>query len=116
MDGIETGMEGMVKTKALPPSVDKGMSKVTGCHRQEVITRKELSGKKLQDTNNSTVDCVRTKGQQSFPKKKSQVFICRHPNRQTEFIPKPNATNCGLVAVKTTFRGVRKIICRNAEA
>lgn len=72
MDGIETGMEGMVKTKALPPSVDKGISKVTGCHRQEVITRKELSGKKLQDTNNSTVDCVRTKGQQSFPKKKSQ--------------------------------------------
>ena len=48
------------------------MSKVTGCHRQEVITRKELSGKKLQDTNNSTEDCVRTKGQTSFPKKASK--------------------------------------------
>ncbi len=69
IDGIETGNEGFLKVKSLPASVDQGSITVTGCHRQELIRRKAGQGHKLQDTNNSSVDCERVKGQTSFPKK-----------------------------------------------
>lgn len=72
MDGIETGNEGAVKVKSLPPSVDQGVITVTGCHRQELIQRKKGANGKLLDTNNSTNDCERVKGQNSFPKKTPQ--------------------------------------------
>lgn len=69
IDGIETGNEGAVKVKSLPSSVDKGYITVTGCHRQESIRRKVGANHKLIDTNNSSEDCVRVKGQTPHPKK-----------------------------------------------
>lgn len=68
LDGIETGNEGTLKVKSLPPSVDKGHITVTGCHRQELIQRKKDANGKLIDTNDSSEDCERIKGQNSFPK------------------------------------------------
>lgn len=82
IDGIETGNEGFLKVKSLPASVDQGSITVTGCHRQELIRRKPGQGYKLQDTNNSSVDCERVKGQTSFPKKQKslqQAGVLRQP-------------------------------------
>lgn len=68
LDGIETGNEGLMKVKSLPPSIDQSAITVTGCHRQELIRRRAGEGGKLRDTNNSVKDCERVKGQTPFPK------------------------------------------------
>ncbi len=79
LDGIETGNEGFIEVKALPLSVDKGSVTVTGCHQRQLIQRKQ-NGTKLMDTNDSSVDCERVQGQNSFPAEGSGKFLSNSYN------------------------------------
>jgi len=69
IDGIVTGDRPLV-TRPLPESVDRGYFQVSGCHRQELAIRKEIKiGNQIfyKDTNNSDVDFIKLKKQNSFP-------------------------------------------------
>lgn len=73
IDGVITGHEpgGGIVTATLPQNIDRGNFKVEGCHRQQLAIRKEIKvGSKIfyQDTNNSTDDFIRRKGQTAYPK------------------------------------------------
>lgn len=72
LDAVETGCEGQLNKKVFPASLDEGSALVTGCHRQELLRRKNSmkNGRKVWvDTNNSTNDFERVKGQTAYPKK-----------------------------------------------
>lgn len=69
LDGIITGDRPLV-TRPLPESVDRGYFQVSGCHRQELAIRREIKiGNQIfyKDTNNSDVDFIKLKKQNSFP-------------------------------------------------
>ncbi|MCT4614363.1 MAG: DUF4876 domain-containing protein [Marinifilaceae bacterium] len=70
IDGVITGDREMV-TRCLPESVDRGYIKVSGCHRQELVIRKEIKiGNQIfyKDTNNTDEDFIIRKGQTAYPK------------------------------------------------
>lgn len=72
LDAVETGCEGQLKQKTFPASLDEGAALVTGCHRQELLRRKSImeNGRRVWvDTDNSTNDFERVKGQTAYPKK-----------------------------------------------
>ncbi len=72
LDAVETGCEGQLAKKVFPASLDEGSALVTGCHRQELLRRKSTmkNGRRVWvDTNNSTNDFERVKGQTAYPKK-----------------------------------------------
>lgn len=71
IDGVQTSdVPQDIVTRTIPETVDRGKFLVSGCHRQELIIRKEIFvGTQVfyQDTNNSTDDFLIQKGQNSFP-------------------------------------------------
>lgn len=72
LDGVQTSdVPQDIKTRVIPEKVDRGKFIVNGCHRQELAIRREIRvGSKIyyKDTNNSTVDFIMKKGQNSYPK------------------------------------------------
>lgn len=70
LDGVVTGDRPLV-TRTLPEDIDRGYIYVSGCHRQELVIRKEIKiGTQIfyKDTNNSDVDMEIRKGQTPYPK------------------------------------------------
>lgn len=70
IDGVVTGDRPLV-TRTLPEDIDRGYIYVSGCHRQELVKRKEIKiGTQIfyKDTNNSDVDMEIKKGQTPYPK------------------------------------------------
>lgn len=70
IDGVLTGDRPIV-TRNLPEAVDRGFILVSGCHRNELVIRKEIKvGAQIfyQDTNNSEDDFVIRIGQTPYPK------------------------------------------------
>lgn len=70
LDGVVTGDRPLV-TRTLPEEIDRGYIYVSGCHRQELVIRKEIKiGTQIfyKDTNNSDVDMEIRKGQTPYPK------------------------------------------------
>lgn len=70
VDGVVTGDRPIV-TRNLPESVDRGFILVSGCHRNELVIRKEIKvGSQIfyEDTNNSENDFVIKIGQTPYPK------------------------------------------------
>lgn len=70
IDAICTGDRPLV-TRPFSESLDRGYFQVSGCHRQENCVRKtvDVEGVKYyQDTNNTTEDFEKVKGQTAYPK------------------------------------------------